>query len=145
MEFIKKKVNIDVINPFSTSLILLGDFNSEMTDSNLKDFCNLYLLKHLIKKLTCFKNLENTKTIDVILRTRARKFCNSGTLETGLLDFHKLTVTVLKIFFKKQLTKVISYQNYQDFSNDSFRIDLINKICNNGRLSWFRGRLDWFR
>ena len=83
MEFIKKKVNIDVTNPFSTSLILLGDFNLEMTDSNLKDFCNLYLLKDLIKKPTCFKNLENTKTIDLISRTRPRKFCNSDTLETG--------------------------------------------------------------
>ena len=70
-----------------------------MTDTNLKDFCNLYLLKKLIKKPTYFKNPENPKTIDLILTNRARSFCNSGTLGTGLSDFHKLTVTVLKNVF----------------------------------------------
>ena len=28
-------------------------------------------------------------------------FCNTDTLETGLSDFHKLIMTVLKPFFKK--------------------------------------------
>ena len=103
-----------------------------MTDANLKDFCNLYLLKNLIKKPTCFKNPENPKTIDLILTNRPRSFCNSDTLETGLSDFHKLTVTVLKMFFKKP--KVISYRNCKNFSNDLFRIDLINEIISNGIL-----------
>ena len=97
------------------NFILLGDFNSEMTDKNLKDFCNLYLLKNLIKKPTCFKNPENPKTIDLILTNRPRSFCNSDTLETGLSDFHKLTVTILKMFFKKQSPNVISYRNYKIF------------------------------
>ena len=76
-----------------------------MTDANLKDFCNLYLLKNLIKKTTCFKNPENPKTIDLILTNRPRSFCNSDTLETGLSDFHKLTVTVLKTFSKNNHQK----------------------------------------
>ena len=92
-----------------------------MTDANLKDFCYLYLLKNLIKKPTCFKNPGNPKTIDLILTNRPRCFCNSDTLETGLSDFHKLTVTVLKTFFKKRSPKVISYRNYKHFSNDLFR------------------------
>ena len=104
------------------------------TDANLKDFCNLYLLKNLIKKPTCFKNPENPKTIDLILTNRPRSFCNSDTLETGLSDFHKLTVTVLKTFFKKQSPKVISYRNYKNFSEDLFRNDLINEISSNGIL-----------
>ena len=62
---------------------LQGDFNSEMTDMNSKDFSNLYL-KNSINKLTCLKNLENPKTIDLILTNRLRSFCNSDTLETGL-------------------------------------------------------------
>ena len=99
-----------------------------MTDKNLKDFCNLYLLKNLIKKPTCFKNPENPKTIDLILTNRPRSFCNSDTLETGLSDFHKLTVTVLKMFFKKQSP------NYKNFSNDSFRTNLIDGISSNGIL-----------
>ena len=43
---------------YQNFLFYLRDFNSEMTDSNLKDFSNLYLLKNLIKKLTCSKNPE---------------------------------------------------------------------------------------
>ena len=105
-----------------------------MTDMNLKDFCNLYLLKNLIKKPTCFKSPENPKTIDLILTNRPRSFCNSITLETSLSDFHKLTVTVLKMFFKKQSPKVISCQNDKNFSNDSFRTDLTNEISSNGIL-----------
>ena len=72
-----------------------------MTDTNLNDFCNLCLLKNLIKKPKSFKNPENPKTIDLALTNRPRSFCNSDTLETGLSDFHKLAVTVLKMFFKK--------------------------------------------
>ena len=69
-----------------------------------------------------------------MLRNRPRSFCNSDTLETGLSDFKKLTVTVLKTFFIKQSPKVISYRNYKTFSNDSFRTDLINEISSNGIL-----------
>ena len=105
-----------------------------MTDKNLKDFCNLYLLKNLIKKHTCFKNPGNPKTIDLILTNRSRSFGNPDTLETELSDFHKLTVSVLKMFFKKQSPTVISYRNYKNFSNDSFRTNLINEVSNNGIL-----------
>ena len=132
IDFLRRELDLHSSN--YENFILLGDFNSEMTDSNLNDFCNLYLLKNLIKKPTCFKNSENPKTIDLILTNRPRSFCNSDTLETGLSDFHKLTVTVLKMFFKKESPNVISYRNYKNFSNDSFRTNLINEISNNGIL-----------
>ena len=131
-DFLRRELDLHFSN--YENFILLGDFNSEMTDMNLKDFCNLYLLKNLIKKPTCFKSPENPKTIDLILTNRPRSFCNSITLETSLSDFHKLTVTVLKMFFKKQSPKVISCQNDKNFSNDSFRTDLINAISSNGIL-----------
>ena len=38
------------------------------------------------------------------------------------------------MFFKKQSPSVISYQNYKNFSNDSFRTNLINEISSNGIL-----------
>ena len=61
-------------------------------------------------------------------------FCNSDTLETGLSDFHKLTVSVLKTFFKKQSAKITSYRDYKNVSNDSFRTDLIHEISSNDTL-----------
>ena len=91
----------------------------------------MYLLRNLIKKPTCFKNPENPKTIDLILTNRPRSFCNSDTLEIRLSDFHKLTVTVLKMFFKKQSPNAISYRDYKNSSNDSFCTNLINEISSN--------------
>ena len=103
IDFLRRELDLHSSN--YKNFLLLGYFNSEMTDSNLKGFCNLYLLKNLIKKPSCFKNPENPKTIDLILTNRPRSFCNSDTLETGLSDFHKLTVPVPKMFFKKQSPK----------------------------------------
>ena len=42
-------------------------------------------------------------------------------IETGLSDFHMMTATVLKTFFKKQPAKVISYREYKHFSQFKFR------------------------
>ena len=44
--------------------------------------------------------------------------------ETGLSDFHKLLVTVLKSTFPKSPPKIITYRSYKNFSNDLFRGDL---------------------
>ena len=38
------------------------------------------------------------------------------------------------MFFKKQSPNVISYRNYKNFSNDSFRTNLVNEISSNGIL-----------
>ena len=54
---------------------------------------------------------------------------NSCSIETGLSDFHKMTVTVLKTFFQKKEPKVISYRDYNNYSNDIFR-QLINDDFN---------------
>ena len=85
IDFLRRELDLHSSN--YENFILLGDFKSEMTDTNLKDFfCNLYLLKNLIKKHTYFKNPKNPKTIDLILINRPRSFCNSDTLEIVLSD-----------------------------------------------------------
>ena len=62
---------------------------------------DIYNLRNLIKEPTCFKNVKNPSTIDLILTNRARRFQNSMAKETGLSDHHKLTITVMKRFFSK--------------------------------------------
>ena len=47
------------------------------------------------------------------------------TLEAGLLDFHKSTLTVLKIHYKKQKPLVVTYRDYKNFSNKTFRTELL--------------------
>ena len=43
---------------------------------------------------------------------------NTLVIETGLFDFHKMTVTVLKTCTKKEVPKIISYRDYKHFSNE---------------------------
>ena len=50
------------------------------------------------------------------------------TLETGLSDFHKMTLTVMKVFYKKQKPTIITYRSYKNFSNEVFMADFQNKI-----------------
>ena len=68
------------------NILLLGDFNSEISEPCLNDFCEIYNLKNLAKEPACYENPDNPSCIDLFL---------------GVSDFHKLVVTVLKIFYKK--------------------------------------------
>ena len=123
--------NLNHYLPKYDNLIILGDFNCEMKEEVLVNFCSLYDLFCLIKGPTCFKNAENPSCIDLILTNRPRSFQNSSIIETGLSDFHKLTVTVLKTTFRKMPPKIVKYRNYKQFSSENFyqelrSIDLFN-------------------
>ena len=91
---------------------------------------SVYNLKTLIKQKTCFKNPENSTYIDLILTNSPRSFQNSSVFETGLSDFHKLTITVLKQYFPKLKPKVVNYRDYQNFQNNEFRAELDNEMSN---------------
>ena len=59
-----------------------------------------------------------------------RSFQNSCTIETGLSDFHKLVVTVMKTTYKKSQPKIINYRSYKYFNSESFREELIQIEAN---------------
>ena len=98
-----------------------------MIYSYLEQFCASYNLKNLIKQPTCFRNLENPTCIDHILTNHLKSFHLSSVFETRLLDFHKLTLTVLKVFHTKHEPKIIQYRDHVEnhFDNASFRTDLL--------------------
>ena len=50
------------------------------------------------------------------------------TLETGGPGFHKMTLTVMKVFYKKQKPTIITYLSYKNFSNEVFMADFQNRI-----------------
>ena len=52
---------------------------------------------------------------------------NTQTVETGLSDFQKLILTVLKIHYAKPSTKIAAYRDYKNFSDESFRSDFHNE------------------
>ena len=55
----------------------------------------------------------------------------SSVINTGMSDFHKMTVTLLISYFQKPEPKIIIYRNYKNFSNNEFR-SIIN--TKNGNL-----------
>ena len=106
------------------NVVILGDFNVEVTEDAMEDFCSLFHLNSLIKEPTCFKNPENPSTIDLILTNRRGCFQQSTVLETGLSDFHKMVVTVLKTSFRKMPPKIVKYRDYKKYSRAAFRSEL---------------------
>ena len=72
----------------------MGDFNVEVCEIEMKNFCHCCNLKNLIKVPTCFKNPNNPTRIDLCLTNTPKSFRSSCVLETGLSDFHKITVIV---------------------------------------------------
>ena len=125
------------------NILLLGGFNSEFSEPCLNDFCDIYNLKNLVKEPTCYKNPDNLSCIDLFLTNRPRNFQCTATIETGISNFHKLVVTVLKTFYKRQRPKIIHDRNYKNFENNNFRqdlkIELLNLDIKNVPLSKFNG------
>ena len=108
--------NLDRYLSLYENVIIFGDFNSEMVEEPMSDFCGIYNLKSLIKVPTCFKSEKNPSCMDLILTNRPHSFQNSTVLETGLSDFHMLTAVIMKTSFRKKNAQVIRYRNYKHYS-----------------------------
>ena len=102
--------------------MLLRDPNVESSDPVLNGFCNVYNLFSIVKEPKCFKNLYNSSYIALFLTNHPQSFQSSVTIETGISDFHKMVITVLKVFCKKkQKQKIIQYRSYKNFDNQVFQ------------------------
>ena len=105
---------------FSLVILIRNQLNQQL-EISVKFNC-----KNLIKDNTCFKNPSKPSCIDLIITNRPKSFQNSVTVETGLSDFHKMTLTEMKVFYKKQKTNIVTYRNYKHFSNETFMFDVKN-------------------
>ena len=119
---------IDKMLTTHENFLVIGDFNCPVSEKSMKDFCEIYNLDNLIKKPTCYKNPKNPSSIDVILTNKKSNFQNSITVETGLSDFHKMTITVYKGRCKKLDPQIINYRNYKKFDGIKFREDLLRQF-----------------
>ena len=80
----------------------------------MRDFLFHYNAKNLVKENTCFKSIDNPRCIDLFLTNSYRNVQNTTTIATGLSDFHKMAITVLKTTFPKAKSKVIQYRDYKE-------------------------------
>ena len=109
-------------------LLILGDFNVEVAGQNMNTFCNSYSLTSLIKHLTCYKDPSHPKCIELKLTNVLRSFQTTCVMETGLSDFHLMTLTVTRKNLKNLKPGVINYWSYKRFSNEVFRESLLEKL-----------------
>ena len=109
------------------NFMFIGDFNMTETEEQLKTFLELYSLKNLVKEPTCYKS-HMPKCIDLVLTNRNRSVQKTTTVESGLSDFHKMVVTVLKTTFPKQGPIVINYRNYKKDDENVFKSDLRQEL-----------------
>ena len=119
------QVALDVLSSKYENIIIIGDFNLEPKESAMIDFCQAYNMENLINNFTCYKNPNKPTCIDLMLTNKPRFFKNSSLFETGLSDFHKMTLPVMRAYFVKQTPKVVYYRDYKKFSNDYFRNDIL--------------------
>ena len=94
----------------------------------MKAFCNNYNLTSLIKQPTCYKCPNNPTCVDLILSNTPRSFQNTCVIETGLSDFHLMTLTVMKKRFRKFHPRLINYRSHKDLLNEAFRECLLEKL-----------------
>ena len=111
---------LDVYLKSFDNILIMGDLNSEVSENCLNGFCNVNSLKTLNRGPTCFKNLSNPSCIDLFLTNRQQCFQQTCVIETGISDFHKMVVAVMKTHYKKQKAKTIQYRNYKHFHEQSF-------------------------
>ena len=81
----------------------MWDLSYEISVERMNRFCNTYYFKCLVKEPTCFNNINNPSCVDLILTSKSLFFQHTKVIETGLSDFHRLTV--IYIYISKKSTK----------------------------------------
>ena len=125
---------------------------------NLQYITLIYNLKNLVKQKTRYKDPDNPSWIDLILTDCHRRFQNTNVFETGLSDFQKMTVSVLKSYIPTlklnsaiahlEMNLIMNYDfyniEYQHFLNSFLEIlnkhFLIKKKCIRANQSSFMTR-----
>ena len=122
---------LDIYSANYDKCILAGDFNAEDKEAVFRQFLELYGLKNIVHECTCFKSLNNPRCIDLFLTNSYRSFHNTKVISTGLSDFHKMVVTVMKTTLPKAKPKQILYRDYKKFNEKHFNDDLMRHLSAN--------------
>ena len=111
------------------NLLLAGDFNINIlrhtsnSSNHLSDLNDTFSLTNLVTDSTCFKSNKGT-LIDLMLTNKPKSFYKSHSFVTGLSDYHKLVVSILRTSFQKLPPKFVIYRNQKNFHESNFLRDL---------------------
>ena len=112
---------------FYERFILTEDFNAEESEPCLLQFLFEMNAKNILKQATCYKSLSNPSCIDLAITNSSSSFQNSEAISTGLSDFHRIVITVLKQTFQKSSPKKFVYRDYKNFDRLTFKRELEEK------------------
>ena len=119
--------SLDSLSSKFENFVLLGDLNCEINDNTQNDFMDGYNLTNLVKDPTCYKS-SKPRSIDSILKNRKHSCKNTSTFETGLSDFQKMILTVLKGCYLKRGARIIECRDYKKYSTLDFRPNNTNTV-----------------
>ena len=108
--------------------LLAGDFNIEEADPIMSEFLFKNDSKNLVQQKTCFKSINNPSCIDLFVTNSPRSFQNTITFASGLSDFHKIILTILKSTFPKVRPKQIVYRKFKNFDLNNFKNEIRTKM-----------------
>ena len=128
---------LDKYSHLYEKILTAGDFNIQESEPDLNEFLTEHDLKCIVKDPTCFKNVLNPSCIDLLITNFPNSFQGTTTLTTGLSDYHKMVLTVLKNKFIKQKPKEIEYRCYKSLDRVRFREELKHLVTNVNTLEEF--------
>ena len=100
------------------NVMLIGDLNFNMLSKDksapLTELCDIFDLRNLIKKATCFTKNNDPSLVDVILTNRPRTFNTTLVCDTGLSDNHRLVACVMKNTLKPRPKGKVLYRSYKN-------------------------------
>ena len=113
--FLTGDLNINTLRPTSDSCNHLSDLNDSFS------------LTNLVTDSTCFKSNKGS-LIDLMLTNKPKSFYKSHSFVTGLSDYHKLVVSILRTSFQKLPPKFVIYRNQKNFHESNFLRDLDSRL-----------------
>ena len=118
---------LDVYGKRYENVLLTGDYNVDVKETIMKVFCNQ--LMALNEEPICFKNVNSPSCIDFFLTNSSKIFETRLTLETGMSDFHKLLITILKVKPDKLPPRIVKYRDYKTFESKAFNNKLLVSLA----------------
>ena len=107
----------------------MGDINIDTSEekaigmTKLSEFCDIFDLDNLITS-SAYETLNSSISLDVIITNKKRSFKNSGTIETGISDLHKMTITTMRVSYQRLQPIKVQYRSYKNFQEKLFLKDL---------------------
>ena len=117
-----------IIDEYGKSLLFLGDFKVNTNEKCMEGSCNLNDLPSCVTKWTCLTN-------------QPHYFQQSNVFQSALSDFQLLMVTEFKWVTQALPSKIVSYQNHQNFGNEKFRVDVCKFGFNTCDLEGFKNTI----